>query len=83
MKKRKLKYDLQLLGIYDGYGNPNNHSKYIKWMADECKGRWTYYSPDAKLKPEYKKPDDWPIFYEMRFYFSHKKDYDKFRKRFT
>ncbi len=85
MKKRKLKlkYEIQLLGIYDHYGEANNHSEYIRWMTEKCKGLWNYYSPDAELKPEYGKPEDWPTFYKMRFYFSHKKDYGKFRKEFT
>jgi len=52
-------------------------------MAEKCKGLWNYYSPDANLKPEYGKPDGWPIFYKMIFYFSHKKDYEKFKKQFT
>lgn len=85
MKKRslKLKYNIELLGLYDHYGKSDSHSKYIKWMTEKCKGPWNYYSLTAKLKPEYGKPDDWPIFYDMIFYFTHKRDYEKFRKEFT
>lgn len=85
MKKRslKLKYDTQILGLYDHYGKANSHGKYIKWMTEKCNGSWNYYSPDAKLTPEHKKPDDGPVFYEMIFYFTHKRDYEKFKKEFT
>ncbi len=84
MKKRslKLKYDIQLLGMYDYHGAAVSHSKYVKWMTENCKGSWNYYSPDAEAIPEQKKPDDWPIFYKMIFYFTHKRDYEKFKKEF-
>ncbi len=85
MKKSrlKLKYTIQLLGLYDHYGKANGHGKYIKWMTEKCKEPWNYYSPDAKLAPKHKKPDDCPIFYKMVFYFTHKRDYEKFKNKFT
>lgn len=85
MKKRslKLKYSIQLLGMYDYCGKANSHSKYVKWMTKKCKGLWNYYSPNAKLAPEYEKPDNWPVFYDMIFYFAHKGDYEKFKKELT
>lgn len=81
----KSKYKIQYLGVYDYYGEATCQKKYTKWIFENCKGRWIYYSPDVKLPYLFGRaaPKDWPIFYTMIFYFSHKRDLAAFRKRFS
>lgn len=82
---RKLKHVIEFLGVYDvRTGEPVLYSRdrHVKWMADNCKGKWRYYSPDARLPPATKKSDDWPTFYTMRFSFARKIDFEAFLKEF-
>ena len=88
MKKQtlKLKYEIQFLGLYDHYGKATYQKKYTIWMAENCKGRWIYYSSDVKSNhviDGIATPKDWPMFYTMIFSFSHKRDLNTFRKRFS
>lgn len=81
-----LKYSIEFLGLYDNVtGEPQSDSKtrHIKWMTDNCKGKWRYDSSDVKLPPLTKKSDDWPTFFTMQFSFSRKTDYESFRKMFS
>lgn len=78
-----MKYNIRFVGLYDYDGVAIGHNKYIEWMTENCGGRWRYDSPNAKLASEHGKPDDWPTFYKMIFSFTHKRDYERFKKTFT
>ena len=82
---KNLKYIVKLLGLTDYYGNSNVPPKYSEWMQENCKGKWFYYSPDApcpngEIGP---KPKIWPMFFEMQFHFSRKKEMEEFSKKFS
>lgn len=84
--KLKLKYQISYLGVYDYYGGATSQNKFTKWMVENCKGNWNYFSPDViynHLLYNKAASKDWPIFYTMIFYFSYKKDLAAFRKRFS
>lgn len=79
----KLKYNIKFLGVYNYYGDAVQQHRYIEWIKENCKGRWNYYSEDVKVPKHFGRvPIDWPMFYTMIFYFSHKKDYERFKERF-
>lgn len=84
--KLKLKYEIQYLGLYDYHGEAISQNRFTEWMPENCKGNWNYFSSDVKSNHRlYNKsaPKNWPKFYTMIFYFSHKRDLAAFRKRFS